>query len=31
MEPDVVVNMAKSLQQEGIKPGALVADDVLLL
>ena len=31
MEPDVVVSMAKSLQQEGIKLGALVADDVLLL
>ena len=31
MEPDVVVSMAKSLQQEGIKLGALVADDMLLL
>ena len=30
MEPDVVVSMAKSLQQEGIKLRALVADDVLL-
>ena len=30
MEPDVVVSMVKSLQQEGIKIGALVADDVLL-
>ena len=31
VEPDVVVSMANSLQQEGIKLGALVADDVLLL
>ena len=31
MEPDVVVSMVKSLQQEGMKLGALVADDVLLL
>ena len=31
MEPDVVVSMEKSLKQEGIKLGALVADDVLLL
>ena len=31
MEPDVVVSMAKSLQHEGIKFKALVADDVLLL
>ena len=31
MEPDVVVRMAKSLQPEGIKLGALVADDMLLL
>ena len=30
MGPDVVVSMAKSLQHEGIKLGALVADDVLL-
>ena len=31
MEPDVVVSMAKFLQQEGIKLGALVAYGVLLL
>ena len=31
MEPDVVVSMATSLQHKGIKLGALVADDVLLL
>ena len=31
IEPDVVVSMVKSLQHEGIKLGALVADDVLLL
>ena len=31
MGPDVVVSMAKSLQQEGIKLGALVADHMLLL
>ena len=31
MERDVVVSMAKSLQQEGIKLGALLAEDVLLL
>ena len=31
MEPDVVVSMAKSLQQEGIKLGARVAYGVLLL
>ena len=31
MEPDVVVSMAKSLQHNGIKLGALVADDVLLI
>ena len=30
MEPDVVVSMAKSLKQEGIKLGALVADDVFM-
>ena len=31
MEPDAVVIMATSLQRDGIKLGALVADDVLLL
>ena len=31
MEPDHVVSMAISLQHKGIKLGALVADDVLLL
>ena len=31
MEPDVVVSMIKSSQHKGIKLGALVADDVLLL